>query len=96
MRPLPLPAKGTALQMAKITRESKLTFGKHKGTKISMCPTGYIEWMAAKFIDSDLYLWAQAAQVELDARKAEGALEADHLTLEQQADEILRKAGFDP
>ena len=82
--------------MAKITRQSKLMFGKHKGTKISMCPTGYIEWMAAKLADSDLYLWAQAAQGELDARKAEGALEADHLTLEQQADEILRKAGFDP
>ena len=82
--------------MARTTRQSKLTFGKHKGTKISMCPTDYLSWMAARLMDSDLHRWAQAARDELDVRKKEGALEADHKSLEQQADDILRKAGFKP
>ena len=82
--------------MAKTTRQSKLTFGKHKGSNISLCPTDYLEWMAAKLMDSDLHLWAQAARDELEVRKKQGTLEADHKSLEQQADEILRKAGFKP
>ena len=82
--------------MARITRQSKLTFGKHKGTKISLCRTGYLEWMVAKLADSDLHLWAQAAGDELEVRKAEGTLETDSMSLEEQADELLRKAGFKP
>ncbi len=80
----------------KITRQSKLTFGKHKGRKLSTCDTGYLRWMVDKLTDSDLYLWANAAQTELDVRQKEGALDQAHLSLEQQADELLRKAGFKP
>jgi len=80
----------------KITRQSKLTFGKHKGRKISTCDTGYLRWMVDKLSDSDLILWAQAAQAELEIREKEGELDKQHLSLEQQADELLRKAGFKP
>ncbi len=80
----------------KITRQSKLTFGKHKGRKISTCETSYLKWMADKLSDSDLCLWAQVAQAELEAREKEGALAGAHLSLEEQANELLRKAGFKP
>lgn len=82
--------------MARITRQSELTFGKHKGTKISLCRTDYLKWMADKLADSDLHRWAKAARDELDARHKQGTLDAEHESLEQQADKILRKAGFKP
>jgi len=82
--------------MARITRNATLTFGKHKGTKISMCPTSYLRWMGETLMDSDLHRWAQAARDELDVRQREGALETEHKSLEQQADDLLRKAGFKP
>ena len=83
--------------MAKrITRQSKLTFGKHKGTKVSMCDTGYLKWMVAKLTDSDLYAWAATAEAELAVRAEEGRLDEVHKSLEQQADDLLRKAGFKP
>ena len=61
-----------------------------------MCPADYLQWMAEKLADSDLYLWAQAARDELDARRTEGQVEADRKSLEQQADDILRKGGLKP
>ena len=80
----------------KITRQSKITFGKHKGRKISTCDTGYLRWIVAKLTDSDLYAWAAAAEAELAVRAKEGRLDEQHKTLEQQADDLLRKAGFKP
>ena len=80
----------------RITRQSKLTFGKHKGTKVSLCDTGYLQWVVAKLTDSDLYPWAAAAEAELAVRAKEGRLDEEHKSLEQQADDLLRKAGFKP
>ena len=80
--------------MAKITRNSKLTFGRWKGKKLSLCETSYLEWMAAKLTDSDLCEWAQAAQAELKVRNEENR--PDQLSLEEQANQILRDAGFKP
>jgi len=82
--------------MAKITRSSTLTFGKHKGRKLSACDSGYLEWLVANLSDSDFCLWAQAAQAELDARREEGRSQQQQLSLEEQADRLLRDAGFEP
>ena len=80
--------------MAKITRNSKLTFGRCKGKKLSLCETSYLEWMVAKLMDSDLCEWAQAARAELAARTQEDR--PDQRSLKEQADQILRDAGFKP
>lgn len=80
--------------MPRITRNSKLAFGRHKGRKLSLCDTDYLEWMAAKLMDSDLCEWAQAAQAELEVRIQEDR--PDQRSLKEQADQILRDAGFKP
>lgn len=82
--------------MSKITRNTRLTFGKHKGQKLRNCPQGYVEWMAENLMDSDLTLWAQAAKAELVDRKKESYDEKHRGDLKAQADDILRKAGFKP
>jgi hypothetical protein len=82
--------------MKHITASSKLTFGKHKGKKLSDCPTDYLQWVVETLMDSDFTLWAQAAQKELKKRKQDGYEQAHRDSLEDQADEILRKAGFKP
>jgi hypothetical protein len=82
--------------MSKITRNSKLTFGKHKGQKLRNCPQDYVEWMAENLMDSDLTLWAQAAKQELVERKKESYDVRHRENLQAQADEILRKAGYKP
>ncbi|MBS3820673.1 MAG: hypothetical protein GVY16_00160 [Planctomycetes bacterium] len=82
--------------MQTITRNTRLTFGKHKGTKLCQVPQGYVEWMAETLMDSDLTLWAQAAKRELVERKKESYDIKHRQRLEDQADEILRKAGYRP
>ena len=41
--------------MARITRQSKLTFGKHRGQKLCNVDKGYLEWMIRKLADSDMH-----------------------------------------
>ena len=80
--------------MAKITASSKLTFGRHKGKKLSACDTKYLEWMVANLLDSDFHEWALAARAELKDRALDPT--APTGSLEEQADKLLRDAGFDP
>ena len=79
--------------MTRITPNSKLTFGKHRGKKLLHCDSGYLEWMVANLADGDFHQWVLAARAELDARSKDGLHHGD---LEAQADEILRQAGFKP
>lgn len=82
--------------MAKITRQSKVTFGKHKGRKLSLLDSGYLRWMVDKLGDSDMHAWAAAAREELDVRKKEKRQEETFADLEKEADRILRDAGVNP
>jgi len=82
--------------MAKITPNSKVTFGKYRGRKLRDCDTGYLEWMVRKLGDGDLHAWAVAARQELDVRKKEKRQQARSEDLEKQADQILRDAGYKP
>ncbi len=81
--------------MSEITKDSKLTFGKHRGHRLGQCQSDYLEWMAVKLLDTDFHAWALAAKKILEARKASGAAEAKVISLEDQADALLRRAGFD-
>ncbi|MCE5326170.1 MAG: hypothetical protein LLG01_07110 [Planctomycetaceae bacterium] len=81
--------------MSEITKDSKLTFGKHRGRRLGQCQSDYLEWMAAKLLDTDFHAWALAAKKIIESRKAAGAAEVKLASLEEQADALLRRAGFD-
>lgn len=76
-----------------ITPQTKIPFSKHKGTKLRDLPDGFLTWLTQNLKDSDFHNWALAAQKELERRQTENVQVKD---LEQQADEFLRNAGFDP
>lgn len=65
-----------------------LTFGKHKGSSIQQCDTGYLRWLANKK-GTDLEYWANLAQEELNIRNEQDDLEA-------MADDFLRQSGIEP
>ncbi len=76
-----------------ITENSKLTFGKHKGTPLKYCPPEYLKWLSENLGGGDFHEWAKAAGETLRTLETEGAATA---SLEKQADEFLRKHGVDP
>lgn len=75
-----------------ITENTKLTFGKHKGKPLKNCPLDYLEWLHTNLKDGDFCEWAIVAGQVYEMLKEEGA-EAG--SLEQQANEFLRKHGVD-
>jgi len=79
--------------MKKITENTRMPFGKHKGSKLRDTPNSYLEWCIINLINSDFHEWAVAAKDELKRRKEDNSSIDD---LEKQADKILREAGFDP
>lgn len=76
----------------KITPNSRLTFGTNKGLKLRDVPESYLKWMENHLWDGEFHQWAVAAKKELADRKHDNRFGS----LEEQADDILRQAGFDP
>lgn len=76
-----------------ITGSTKIPFSTYKGTRLRDLPDGFLSWMTKKLGESDFYDWAKAAQQELDRRQEENR---ETKGLEQEADELLRGAGFNP
>ena len=77
----------------KITQNSRITFGVHRGTKISELPDKYLEWLSNNLINTGFHDWAIAAKLELKTRINENKTKDD---LEKQADDFLRSHGIDP
>lgn len=75
-----------------ITENTKLTFGKHKGKPLKNCPQDYLKWVAENLLNTDFHEWAVAAAQVRSTLVAEGA---EATSLEAQADDFLKKHGFD-
>lgn len=76
-----------------ITENSRLTFGKHKGKKISTCPVGYLKWMADNLVDTDFHEYAIVARRIAKKREKE---DIRTMNLEKAGDEFLKQHGIDP
>jgi hypothetical protein len=79
--------------MRKITENTKLPFGKHRGIKLRDVPDGYLDWCQEKLRNGDFHEWAVATEEEIRRRKNENSSVQN---LEEQANQLLRDAGFDP
>jgi uncharacterized protein (DUF3820 family) len=79
--------------MRKITEHTKLPFGAHRGIKIRDIPDGYLKWCEDNLKDGDFHEWAVAATEELKRREKDNSTIQ---SLEEQANQLLREAGFDP
>lgn len=77
--------------MTTMTINSRLPFGKYKGKKLAEVPPDYILWMSKTLINTDLHEWGLVAKEIIEK---DGADKAKTTSLEEQADEILRKAGY--
>lgn len=77
----------------KITIQTKIPFSRYKGTRLRDLPDGFLNWMTKTLPNTDFHDWAKAAEEELERRQRENSSVQD---LEQQADSLLRDAGFDP
>ncbi len=76
-----------------INENTRVPFPRHKGLKLGACPSDYLVWMAG-VTDESMGEWANAAKQILADRKKNG--EDSHASLEEQADALLRRAGFNP
>ncbi len=76
-----------------ITENSKLTFGKHKGTPLKYCPLEYLKWLNENLSGGDFHEWAEAAGEVHATLTGEGVVSN---SLERQADDFLRAHGIDP
>jgi len=76
-----------------ISENTKIPFGSHKNTKIRDLPDNYLEWGAKKFMGTDFHSWSVAFQKEIQKRQDENSSTKG---LEEQADELLRRAGYNP
>ena len=74
-----------------MTENTPLTFGAHKGTPLRACPDSYLQWMATNLLDGDFSEWGQLAKRLLEARAKENKKVGN---LEDQANEILKQAGY--
>jgi hypothetical protein len=78
----------------KITLQTKLPFSKrYKGVRLRDLPDGFLTWMQENLRDTDFHDWAIAGEAEIERRKSESIEVKD---LEEQADEFLRNAGYNP
>jgi hypothetical protein len=75
-----------------VTRNTRLTFGKHKNKPLKSLDDSYLKWMVES-MSSDFEEWSKAAKAELDLRTSEDTVSGD---LEEQADAFLRQHGVDP
>ena len=79
--------------MFNINKNTKITFGIHRGHKISDCPDNYLQWMSTALWNTDLHAYAYAArEVIADRARCDTPVKS----LEDAADEFLRKHGVDP
>lgn len=79
--------------MRRITENTKLPFGKHRGIKLRDVPDSYLNWCEEKLKDDDFHEWAVAAKEEIHRRENE---DSSVESLEEQANKLLRDAGYDP
>ena len=76
-----------------VTESSKIPFGrKHKNQPIGSCPSDYLHWIIKNLWETDFHNYAVVAKKILESRGDE----EHHTDLEQAANDILRKHGFDP
>ncbi len=78
--------------MSKITPNSRLTFGQHKGMKLSDCADDYLKWIVKNLWNGEFHMWAVAAKDVLAERESSG--QQQQLSLEEQADAMLKQAGY--
>jgi len=76
-----------------ITQNTKIPFSKYRGTKLRDLPDGFLVWMESHLKDTDFHDWAVAGATEI-ARRSQESIQVK--SLEQQADELLRSAGYNP
>lgn len=74
--------------MAKISQDTRLPFGKHKGLRVRECPPAYIRWMAFNLRDTDFHEYAVVAYDLINSGEYDNA--------DCDADEFLRSRGIDP
>ena len=77
----------------RITQQTKIPFSNCKGTKLRDLPNGFLTWMEENLTDTDFHDWAIAGVNELKRREVDNI---EVKSLEEQADELLRGAGFNP
>lgn len=76
-----------------VNGNTRITFGLHRGHKVSDCPDDYLKWMSNALWDTDLHVYALAAREVLAERQR---CDAPVKNLEDEADAFLRKHGVDP
>ena len=81
------------MELIMVTKNTKLTFGKHRGRKLKDCPLGYLKWISEHLVDSDFHAWATIAKEVYQKRKEENEVIDD---LEKAADDFLRDHGINP
>lgn len=74
-----------------ITENTRLTFGQNRGMPLKNCPDSYLQWMVTNLSNSDFAEWAVAAKQLLSSRKTS---DSKVQSLEDQANELLRQAGY--
>ena len=72
---------------------SKIPFGKYKGSKISQLPIDYLEWMVKKLKGGDFNEYAILAAEVLESPAIEQQKSSANLDI--LATEFLRKHGYD-
>lgn len=76
-----------------LNKKERITFGKHKGSRLIDLPDNYLNWMVKNLKDSDRHLFAIAAEEILRDRELEDKPLKD---LEKEANDFLKRHGFDP
>jgi hypothetical protein len=76
-----------------VTPTSRVPFStQYRGKRLCDCPDKFLEWCSTKLRDTDLHEYAIAADEVIKDRAGDGK----YRDLEAQADQILRRAGYDP
>ena len=77
--------------MASVTLETKIPFGRYRGSKMKNLPKSYLNWMTEKLKNTDFHEFALTAQKVLNTR--EKFVHEDDL--DQAADDWLKQHGYD-
>ena len=84
--------------MSEITENTRVPFGRRppigeKGRKLGQCSTSYLQWIVRELWESDFQPFAIVAKRILQTRERQAVQVEQEQSLEEQADELLRRAG---